>query len=171
MSDDRPARPSRRGVLAGGAALLMTACTRSGHAPPPPGPTPDQRLAAVVADEVRTLKVAYAATIARYPATRPELSTLAAEHDLHIAAFAALVPAPDASASGSPSPTPSASPPPAPTVPSSTAAARAALATAEHTAAARRQSQTRRAGPELARLLASVAGCEAVHAALLGGAR
>jgi hypothetical protein len=174
MSDDRPARLSRRGVLAGGGALLITACTPWGTAAGPPGLTADQRLAARVADEIRTLEAAYAATIARHPTTRSELSSLAAEHDLHIAALDAIAPAPTASASAAGSPTPRTTPPQAPvrpSVPTSPATARNALQTAERTAAVRRQGQTLRAGPELGRLLASVAACEAVHAALLGGAR
>jgi hypothetical protein len=169
MSDDRPALPSRRGVLVGGAALLLTGCTSSGDPATPPGPTLDERLAARAADEIRTLAATYTATIARHPATRSELSTLAAEHDLHIAALGPF--APPAASPRTGSPTPSATPPPALPVPSSQAAARAALASAEHAAARRRRSQTRRAGAELARLLASVAACEAVHAALLGGPR
>src|SRR6185369_5720385 len=100
--------------------------------------------------------------------TRTALGPLAAEHEAHVGALVALLPAPTGSAppSGSASPggstSPSASPPP---VASSPAEAVAALAAAERTAAGRRRGQAARAGAELARLLASIAACEAVHTA------
>jgi hypothetical protein len=169
MTDARGAGPSRRSVLASTGLLLVAACTGS--------PTvvvarltPDQRLARRVANEITILAAAYAATIAAHPTTRAALGPLAAEHDAHVAALVALLPAPtgspspsgSASASGSASPI--ASPPP---VAASRAEAVAALATAERTAAARRRGQAGRAGPELARLLASIAACEVVHATLV----
>ncbi|MGZ4593250.1 MAG: hypothetical protein ACXV3C_05260 [Actinomycetes bacterium] len=169
MSDVRFARPSRRGVLAGGAALLVAACSRAGGAEQPPGPTPDQRLAARAADEIRLLAAAYAATIARHPGTRPVLGRLAAEHEAHVAALVAVLPTPSPGSSASADPSPSPTATPAAPVPSAPAAASAALAAAERSAAARRRGQAGRAGPELARLLASIGACEAVHAVLLGG--
>jgi hypothetical protein len=127
-----------------------------------------------VANEITVLAAAYAATIAAHPTTRAALGPLAAEHDAHVAALVALLPAPTATPSGSPSPSgsasasgsasPIASPPP---VAASRAEAVAALATAERTAAARRRGQAGGAGPELARLLASIAACEVVHATLV----
>jgi hypothetical protein len=146
--------------------LLISACTGSDDAEPP-GPTPDQRLAARVTDEIRILAASYAATITRHPDTRAELAPLAAEHEAHIVALVALTPTPSDSASPSnSSASPSPSPPP---VPPTAAAAHTSLATSERAAAARRRGQAGRAGPELARLLASIAACEAVHAMLLGG--
>jgi hypothetical protein len=167
MTDARGAGPSRRSVLASSGLLLVAACTGSATVVVP-RLTPDQRLARRVANEITVLAAAYAATIAAHPTTRAALSPLAAEHDAHVAALVALLPAPTATPSGSPSPTgsaaPSASPPP---VAASRAEAVAALAAAERTAGARRRGQAGRAGRELARLLASIAACEVVHATLV----
>jgi hypothetical protein len=167
MTDAPGAGPSRRSVLAGSGLLLIAACTGSPTAVVP-RLTPDQRLARRVADQITVLAAAYAATIAAHPTTRTALGPLAAEHAAHVAALVALLPAPSGSPSpsGSSSPSgstsPSASPPP---VAASPADAVAALAAAERTAAARRRGQAGRAGAELARLLASIAACEAVHIA------
>jgi hypothetical protein len=180
MSTARPPgpwRPSRREVLVGAGLLGASACTGS-SVDVAPRPTSDQRLAARVADEIRLLAARYAATVARHPGLRRALSPLAAEHDAHLRALAALQPAaasPSASssasaaasaaASSSPSASPSASA--SGSVPATVAGARTALVDAEREAARRRRGQSLRAGPELARLLASVAACESVHAALL----
>jgi hypothetical protein len=165
MTDARGAGPCRRSVLAGTGLLLVAACTGSPKVVVP-RLTPDQRLARRAANEITVLAAAYAATIAAHPTTRASLGPLAAEHDAHVAALVALLPPPTATPSGSASPTgstsPSASPPP---VAASPAEAVAALAAAERTAAARRRGQAGRAGAELARLLASIAACEAVHIA------
>ncbi|MDQ1666803.1 MAG: hypothetical protein QOH75_2834 [Actinomycetota bacterium] len=168
MTDVPPRPPSRRGVLAGAATLLVAGCTRTSAPEPPPGPTPDERLAARVAAEISTLVAAYAATIARHPGTRPRLSTLMTEHEAHLSALHATTPTPtpSATASASSSPTPSGTAAPVPATP---ADARAALATAEAAAASRRGDQALRARPELARLLASIAACGAGHVVLLRG--
>jgi hypothetical protein len=169
MTDARGDGPSRRSVLAGGGLLFLAACTGS-PAVRAPALTADQRLARRVADEITVLAAAYAATIAAHPDSRAVLAPLAAEHGAHVAALVALQPAPTSTPSGSatPSASPSASASaPTPPVPPSPAAAREALAAAERTAAQRRGKQAGRAGPELARLLASIAACEAVHAALV----
>jgi hypothetical protein len=178
MTDARGDRLSRRSVLAGGGLLLVAACTGGGSSPVRvPRLTADQRLARQVADEITVLEAAYAATIAAHPSTAGALSPLAAEHQAHVAALVELLPAPtstptaSASASGSGSPTasasasPSATPPPV--IPTSPAGALRALAVAERAAAARRRGQAGHAGPELARLLASIAACESVHATLV----
>jgi hypothetical protein len=177
MTSARGDRPSRRSVLASGGLLLLAACTGSSPVRAPQL-TADQRLARRVAAEIIVLSAAYAATIAAHPRTRRELAPLAAEHEAHLTALAALQPAPTAtpstSSSGSTSPSAAASPTAAaspsassPPVAPSPAAARTALATAEEAAAARRRHQAGDAGPDLARLLASIAACEAVHAALV----
>jgi hypothetical protein len=161
--------PSRRSVLAGGGLLLLTACT--GSTPPrSPGPTADQRLARRVTAEINGLANVYARTITAHPNLRPALTPLAAEHVAHSAALVALLPAPTSTPTltSSPSATtssPSAAPPA--TIPPTPGAAREALAMAERAAAARRRHQAAAAGPELARLLASIAACEAVHATLV----
>jgi hypothetical protein len=167
MTDARGAGPSRRSVLAGTGLLLIAACTGSPSVVVP-RLTADQRLARRAANEITVLAAAYAATIAAHPTIRAALGPLAAEHEAHVNALVALLPAPTGSASpsGSVSPSgstsPSASPPP---VASSPADAVAALASAERMAARRRRGQAGRAGAELARLLASIAACEAVHTA------
>jgi hypothetical protein len=164
MTDARGAGPSRRSVLAGTGLLLIGAC-KGPRTVVVPRLTPDQRLARRVANEIAVLAAAYAATIAAHPKTRAALGPLAAEHHAHVAALVALLrAAPSDSPSPSGSISPSASPP---VVAASAAEAVAALAAAERTAAARRRGQAGRAGPELARLLASIAACEAVHANLV----
>ena len=167
MTDARGDGPSRRTVLAGGGMLVIAACTGS-PAVRVPELSADQRLARRVAAEIGVLAAAYAATVAAHPVPSTALGPLAAEHEAHVAALVALLPAPTStptsSSSGSPtgSASPSASPPP---VASSPAAALSALAEAERAAAARRRGQAGRAGPGLARLLASIAACESVHSA------
>jgi hypothetical protein len=139
----------------------------------PDRPDPDLLLRARVAEEVRGLAAQYAAVIARFPAAADELATLAAEHEEHARALLprrvarTLTPtaSPTASATGSGSASPSSTPVPA--VAPTLRRARADLADAETAAARRRTRQTLRAKPGTARLLASIAGCEAAHAALL----
>jgi len=176
--DDLPGRVRRRQVLAGAAALVLTVplgpltgCLPGAGDDEPEKPDPDLLLRARVAAEVRALAAQYAAVIARYPAAAEELATLAAEHEEHARALlprrVARTLTPTASPTGARSPSPT----PTPTVAPTLRAARADLAAAETTAARRRTRQARRAGPETARLLASVAGCEAAHAALLAAGR
>jgi hypothetical protein len=168
MTNARGDGPSRRSVLAGGGVLLLAACTGS-STPRAPELTADQRLARRIADEINVLATAYALTIAAHPRIRASLAALAAEHVAHAVALTALLPKPTSTSSSSPPPSGSASPsasPPA-TIAPSVAAARTELAAAERAAAARRRHQAGRAGPELARLLASIAACEAVHAGLV----
>jgi hypothetical protein len=116
--------------------------------------------AAVLAEAIADIR----ALIARYdnaPGSVPKkIIALRADHLAHLAALGAT-----ATASPSPSATfgtggePSAKP---------TAGALAQLAAAEKAAAQRRVDQCKRArSAELARLLASIGGCEAAHASLL----
>ena len=167
MTDAWRDRPSRRSVLAGGGLLLLAACTGSSPVRAPQV-SADQRLARRVAKEITVLAAAYAATIAVHPRANSALAPLAAEHEAHVVALVALQPAPTPSASGSASPSastsPSASPPP---IAPSLAAARHQLVAAELAAAERRRQQAGDAGRELARLLASIAACESVHARLV----
>lgn len=171
----------RTAVVAAAAATTSTvlAGCLSGDDDPEP-PDPELLLRARVADEARALAAQYAATVERFPAARTELATLGAEHEEHarallprraaraLASSTATVTATSTTdATGTASSAPSSSPPP--TVPSTLPAARAELAEAERVASRRRLRQLRatRRSPELARLLASVAACEAAHAALL----
>lgn len=158
--------PSRRAVLSGGALLVVAGCT--GGSAPPPGLSSDQRLARRAAAEIRRLSARYAATVTAHPGERGRLSTLAAEHDAHVVVLERLLPAPRAVRSvPSGSASAGTAPSPSPSVPPTVAAARGALALVERAAASRRGHQARSAGPELARVLASIAACNAVHAALV----
>jgi hypothetical protein len=160
-----PRLPSRREVLAGGAALALGGCLPVEGSSPGPTVAPERRRRARIAGEVRALTARYDAVIARHPETRAGLSTLAAEHEAHAAAL--LGPAGTSSPTASPSPSgTSTTTTPAP-VPDSVEDALAGLAAAELAASRRRGRQARRASPGLARLLASIAACEAAHAALL----
>src|SRR4051812_11034425 len=165
--------PSRRSVLAGGGLLLVSACTGS-TAPGPPGLSADQRLARRVAAQIKGLAAVYALTIAAHPNLRPSLAPLAAEHEAHAAALVALPPLPTSTPASTSSPSasdpstnPSSGTSSAPTIPATPGAAREALAALERAAAAQRRHQAGAPGPELARLLASIAACEAVHATLV----
>ena len=168
--------PGRRQVLrtaAVTAAAATTATVLAGCLPgddEPEPPDPELLLRARVAGEVRALAAQYAATVDRFPAARRELATLGAEHEEHARALlprhAARALA-AATATGTATGTASPAPAPSPTVPSTLRAARTELAEAERSASRRRLRQLRGRSPELARLLASVAACEAAHAALL----
>jgi hypothetical protein len=174
--------PGRRQVLVGAAVTVAAAAVATGLAGCLPGgddepepPDPELLLRARVAGEVRALAAQYAAAVERFPEARAELATLGAEHEAHARALlprrveralasATATASPSGSSRAGQTATPSA-PPVAPTL----RAARADLATAERTASRRRLRQVGRGSPELARLLASVAACEAAHAALLSG--
>ncbi len=162
--------PGRRQVLAGAAALVLVplaGCLPGADEDEPDEPDPDLLLRARAAEEVRALAAQYAAVIARFPTAGDELATLAAEHEEHARALlprrVARTLTPTASPTGARSPSPT----PTPTVAPTLRAAMADLVAAETTAARRRTRQAVRAKPETGRLLASVAGCEAAHAALL----
>jgi hypothetical protein len=160
----REAHLSRRAVLASAAALALTGCVGSTDEPEP-RPDPDLRLRDQVAAEVDDLVRAYAAATHAFPGLTHRLAPLAAEHQAHATALRGPQPtgSPSAGASGS------ATPPAEPAVPGSGSATVTWLAGLERRAARRRARQTATAGPDLARLLASVGACESVHAALLGG--
>lgn len=175
--------PGRRQVVgtavvaaaAAATTTVLAGCLPGDDEPEPPDP--ELLLRARVADEVRALAARYAATVDRFPAARSELATLGAEHEEHARALlprhaaralASATAGATATATGTASSAPA--PPPTPAVPSTLPAARAELAEAERAASGRRLRQLRRmtgGSPELARLLASVAACEAAHAALL----
>jgi len=126
------------------------------------------RLRARIAEEVEALEAEYSAVMERFPESRESLADLAAEHGDHAQALRG----PAAARSRSPSRSPSPSPSPFPSASSAARAAslpeaRRALAGVEVRASRRRGRQAVQAGPVLARLLASIAACEAGHAALL----
>ncbi|HEX4699897.1 MAG TPA: hypothetical protein VH857_11130 [Actinomycetes bacterium] len=159
----------RRAVLTGAVALAagLAACSPDRATPPPP-PDPDVVLRLKVATEVRSLLAAYAAVIATHPATGARLRPFAAETRAHDRALsgppgALATPSPRTTSTGTSGRT---SPPPSP-VPTTPVGALAWLAGLERAAAVRRRRQLLRAGPDLARLLASVGASESTHAALI----
>jgi hypothetical protein len=160
----RTAAPSRRTVLTAAAALATASLAGCTDDETPAPPDPDLVLRNRVADQVGELVRAYAAATAAFPGLRSRLSPLAAEHEAHVAALRG-----PAGSARLPSPTGSVSsaPPPAPQVPATATATVRWLADLEHRAARRRRRSCLRAGPDLARLLGSVAACEAAHASLL----
>jgi hypothetical protein len=135
---------------------------------PRPSPTRDPDLpvlrAAVEAEE--RLLDAYAATLERHTELRERLAPFARRHEAHLTALrtAANPTAAPAAPAGRARPGGRANAPATPT------AALAALVDAEQAAAADRNTDLRAArGGDHARLLASIAACEATHAGQLGG--
>lgn len=180
-----PPRPSRRSLLTGAAgaagAALLAGCTGGG------GPSGDgtgiplerRMREGAVRDSARLLE-RYDATVAVHPGLAERLAPLRAAVAAHSAALAFPAPAAARSASPSPSPSPSASAaaaatatPSGPTaasradVPPKPAEALSSLADAERSLSEARTIALAGAPGELARLLASVAACGAVHAYLL----
>jgi hypothetical protein len=151
-------QPSRRQLLAGAAVVLSAACTDSRTSAPSPSaspapPDPDVALTAAAVSREQALLALYDELLAQQPALRAELAPYRADHAAHLAALRPARP---------PSPTPTAGAPRA-----SAARLRAAIATAERRTASAHALASRGASPDLARLLASLAACEASHAALL----
>ncbi|MFD9521569.1 hypothetical protein [Streptomyces sp. NPDC059979] len=173
-----PSRPSRRSLLAGAAgaagAALLTGCSDDG----PNGadaaiPLERRMREAAVRDSARLLE-RYDATAAAHPALAARLAPLRAAVTAHAAALSpdpAGSPAPSRSVSPSASPSggtgaagPAASAGP---VPPKAADALTALADAERSLSEARTIDLAGAPGELARMLASVAACGAVHVHLL----
>lgn len=150
-------------MLAGGGLLAIAGCL-PGRDPAPVAPVdPELRTRARIAAEVQAVARHYDAVMASFPAARAELALLAAEHEAHARALLGpRTPTPSPSPSSS-----SAASTPVPDVPDTLDAARITLVDAERAASRRRARQAGRASPDLARLLASVAACEAAHAVLL----
>ncbi|MFG2619139.1 hypothetical protein ACGFXC_16160 [Streptomyces sp. NPDC048507] len=174
-----PVRPSRRSLLAGAAgaagAALLTGCTGGGDSAGAGSGVPLERRMRedAVRDTARLLE-RYDATAAAHPALAERLAPLRAAVAAHSPALALAEPAGGGS---SPSPSASASAPaPAPSgasaaardaVPPQPAEALSALADAERSLSQARTIALAGAPGELARMLASVAACGAVHAYLL----
>ncbi|NXY94099.1 hypothetical protein HYE82_06760 [Streptomyces sp. BR123] len=172
-----PPRPSRRSLLAGAAgAALLTGCS---GAPADTGATAGVSLErgmreAAVRDSERLLE-RYDATSAAHPALAARLAPLRSAVAAHTAALASPA-SPSASrtpgtgsAKGSAAPAPDGGTPAASAepVPPKAEDALAALADAERSLAEARTVALGGAPGELARLLASVAACGAVHTHLL----
>lgn len=167
--------PTRRTVLrlAGVTALgALAGCTGDDDGPDTPGakanePDPDLALLARAITEKQDLLESYLLTLAAHPQLAARLNPLGKDHHAHLAALTDVrpdVPTAEPSATGSPGPSSN----PGPAVPTDRAEAVEALAKAELAAAGRRIGQCRSARePDLARLLASIGGCEAAHTAVL----
>jgi hypothetical protein len=155
------------------AVALAGGCTAGDDGPDSPGadggePDPDLDLLARAIGEKQDLLDGYAATTARHAPLAERLAPMRADHEAHLAALTGFrpdLPAPAAVPSAGPSASAS---PTGPTAASDRARAVEDLAAAEHTAANRRIGQCETArDPKLARLLASIGGCEAAHTAVL----
>ncbi|MER6781829.1 MULTISPECIES: hypothetical protein [unclassified Streptomyces] len=173
-----PSRPSRRSLLAGAAgvagAALLTGCSDGGGSPDTGGGVPlERRMRETAVRESERLLERYDATAAAHPALAARLAPLRSAVAAHAGALASA----DAATGRTPgSAPPSASPssaaagapvPSADPVPQKAEEALSALADAERSLAEARTVTLAGAPGELARLLASVAACGAVHAYLL----
>ncbi|MET9887673.1 hypothetical protein ABZZ20_31975 [Streptomyces sp. NPDC006430] len=176
-----PLRLSRRSLLAGAAggagAALLTGCSDGGGSSDTDTRVPlERRMRETAVRDSERLLERYDATAAAHPALAARLAPLRSAVAAHTAALASADTAPR-KPSGSPSPTspvsPGASAPagaPAPSrepVPPKPDEALTALADAERNLSEARTIALAGAPGELARLLASVAACGAVHAYLL----
>jgi hypothetical protein len=162
-----PDVPRRRALLGGAAALAALAAagcsTTAAHrgagdsVRATAAPDPDAAVRRRSLQVSEALLGRYDAALAGYPALAAELGPLRAELTAHARAFGGSGAAPAASPTASP-------------VPASggRAAVLAALATAERETAQARAADLAAASPPLARLIASVAASNAVHAHLLG---
>ncbi|MCX5375517.1 hypothetical protein [Streptomyces sp. NBC_00091] len=182
--------PSRRSLLAGAAgaagAALLTGCTGGGDASGADSGIPlERRLRESAVRDSERLLERYDTTAAAHPALAGRLAPLRAAVAAHTAALAFADPAArgpasrpaSPAASGAPSGRPSAPPAVAPAsaapaasreaVPPQPEEALSALADAERSLSEARTIALAGAPGELARMLASVAACGAVHAYLL----
>ncbi|MEV7524128.1 hypothetical protein [Streptomyces sp. NPDC091371] len=168
-----PLRPSRRSLLAGAAgaagAALLTGCSGGTSAEEDPAIPLERRMRESAVRDSERLLERYDATRAAHQALAERLAPLRAAVAAHAAALApaaagspAPSPAAPSGAVGAAAPTASAEP-----VPPKPADALTALADAERKLSEARTIDLAGAPGELARLLASVAACGAVHAHLL----
>jgi hypothetical protein len=177
---DRAARPSRRTVLVGAAAVSLAACTgdASPSAPDPPPPAADAVLRSRVVAAERTLLALYAATAARHSSLSEWLLPFAVRHGRHLAVVAGsgpTAPPPPSTPTSNASPARTGGSAPKPTqtpdVSVDAATAVAALRAAERAAADDRIADCLSSeDTALAEIFAAVAACEAAHDVLLGQA-
>jgi hypothetical protein len=152
---------SRRGLLLGGLGVLVAGAggVTAGalrHRPVEHREPPPAELVAALAGE-QSLIAGIDATTGGDASVRAALRVIRADHAAHLDALQAAARAyPGASSSVSPS------------VPPATALTRAALRDAEQAASTRAAAQAATLSGADAALLASIAACEATHAALLG---
>ncbi|WP_405978335.1 hypothetical protein [Streptomyces sp. NBC_00158] len=174
--------PSRRSLLAGAAgatgAVLITGCAGGGGAPDADsGIALDRRMREGAVRDSERLLERYDATLAAHPALAERLGPLRAAVAAHTTALASADPAagkpsphpgpPSPSASGGAAPAAGAPAARKEPVPEQPAEALNALAEAERDLSEARTIALGGAPGELARMLASVAACGAVHAYLL----
>ncbi|MFE2878044.1 hypothetical protein ACFXG6_28790 [Streptomyces roseus] len=173
-----PSRPSRRSLLAGAAgaagAALLTGCSDGSGPPEADTAVPlERRMRETAVRDSERLLERYDATAAAHPALAARLAPLRSSVAAHVGALAVAGPAgsgtpsgppPSASSSAARAGAPVASAEP---VPPRAEEALTALADAERSLAEARTVTLAGAPGELARLLASVAACGAVHAYLL----
>lgn len=154
---------------------LITGCDGSapdGRPSPKPKPDPDLPVVTAALGLTRRLLDLYAATTARHPGLKEPLAAYVKRHQAHAKALAdgsagpAVTPSPTASAPASASA--SATPTAAPVAGSPGAAVRALISLEASAAEERSDGVVRARHPELARLLASIGACEALHALALG---
>jgi hypothetical protein len=146
--------------------LPTTAATSVASAAPTPAPlSGDQLVAQRVAVAEEALLAAYDASAAAHPELAGRLAPFRADHAAHLHGLAPGV-APPSSAPSSTAPAPVASAAaPASSPPASVVFEQ--LADLERNAAAARVNDVATTSGSLARLIASIGGCEAAHAALL----
>lgn len=144
-------QPTRRQALAAGAAALASAtaaaCTAD-ERPRPPERTTDDVLREAAAAREQALVAAYSAAVRAHPQRAEELTNLLTDHGAHLVLLGPVV-----------VPTTTARPTPGTSL--------RALVVQERVAAAEHAKAAVTASRELAALLASLAACEASHAALL----
>lgn len=162
----------RRTVLTGaalvglvGAGAALAGCTSDDAGGPRPDgpdePDPDLALAEAVRTDKRELLARYDAVAARFGNLAGRLAPLRADHEAHLLALTAAAPAGGFDATPSPTPGQDA-------VGDNRGRALSALARVETAAADRRVGQCVSAQDlSLARLIASIGGCEAAHATIL----
>ncbi|MEU3775668.1 hypothetical protein AB0F11_21090 [Streptomyces sp. NPDC032472] len=170
-----PSRPSRRSLLAGAAgaagAALLTGCSGGpGTADPDPAVSLERRMRASSVRDSERLLERYDATAAAHPALAERLAPLRAAVAAHTSALSSSGASDGSAAPSAPAAAPAPGAGPAVSgepVPPKPEEALAALADAERSLAESRTVALAGAPGELARLLASVAACGAVHAYLL----
>jgi hypothetical protein len=169
-SGNRLGQPRRRSLLAAAVAvpaLASAGCSlRFGQpeaAPEPAAPTADEQARARAARDAEALAVLATWTATFVPSAARALRTIIEEHRAHVGALRvadAATDSPRGAAAGAPTPATS-------STPSSRRSALHALAAREHLAVSAVETDLAAVGPDLARLLASVAACREVHVSVL----
>jgi len=153
-------QPSRRQVLLAAGVATAAACTTDRPLRPLP-PTPDEALRLHAVTREQALVDAYRAALLERPDLTIRLAPLLGDHTAHLAALL-----PDVAPSATDSPSPTLPPRSAKQVLTALAVLEREAATAHATAAERAEKGTS-CTRALAPLLASLAACEASHAAVL----